>query len=73
MKFDDLTSLRVVKEVYDLKSLTLAAKRMNLSKPAVSKRLENLEQASYQDKVDDALKDIASLEFDSIVASLTSN
>lgn len=43
MKFDDLTSLRVFKEVYDLKSLTLAAKRMNLSKPAVSKRLENLE------------------------------
>lgn len=39
----------------------------------IEKRLENLEQASYQDKVDDALKDIASLEFDSIVASLTSN
>ena len=39
----------------------------------IEKRLENLEQASYQNKVDDALKDIASLEFDSIVASLTSN
>lgn len=43
MKFDDLTSLRVFKEVYELKSLTLAAKKMNLSKPAVSKRLEILE------------------------------
>lgn len=34
-------------------------------------RLEKLEEAAYQEKVDNALKDIASLEFDSIVASLT--
>lgn len=43
MNISDITTLRVFKAVYETRSFTSSAKRMGLSKPAISKRLDALE------------------------------
>lgn len=43
MNINDITTLRVFKAIFETRSLTASAKLMSLSKPAISKRLDALE------------------------------
>ena len=43
MKINDLTTLLVFKNIYEKKNMTAVADMMNLSKPAISKRLDRFE------------------------------